>query len=81
MLDITVVCPHCGATVLIPKESFEPTMPVYDENEMESLTMCDCGLVQFVITIALEAIESEDGDDVEGLTIGNVRIEPILVSN
>jgi hypothetical protein len=76
MLNITVVCPRCGEQVLIPAESFEPTMPIYDECEMESHIMCDCGMVGFNVRIVLE-----EDENVEALHIGNIIIEPLIAEN
>jgi hypothetical protein len=76
MLNITVVCPRCGEQVLIPAESFESVMPVYDELEMESHIMCDCGMVGFEVRIVLE-----EDEDVDALHIANILIEPLVAEN
>jgi hypothetical protein len=76
MLNITVVCPRCGEQVLIPAESFESVMPIYDECEMESHIMCDCGMVGFNVRIVLE-----EDENVEALHIGNIIIEPLIAEN
>ena len=76
MLNITVVCPRCGEQVLIPAESFESVMPIYDECEMESHIMCDCGMVGFNVRIVLE-----EDENVDALHIGNIIIEPLVAEN
>jgi hypothetical protein len=81
MLDILVVCPHCGGTVLIDKNEFTATMPVVDEEEVEARVMCPCGMYLFDVQIALEPLLDEDDGEPDGLTIGHVALRLVPVAN
>lgn len=81
MLDILVVCPHCGRTVLIDKNEFTATMPVYDEEEVEARILCPCGMCLFEVQIALEPLLDEEDGEQDGLTIGHVALRLVPVTN
>lgn len=71
MMDMVIPCPICLQPVEVRSKDFSPTMPLYDEQEIEAIVKCKCGKAVISVSIFLSCPEDEEED----YELENVQID------